>query len=327
MKFITSQVRWGIIGAGHVCEMKSGPAFSKAPNSKLIAVMRRNLEKAKDYARRHNVPKYYNDAEKLINDPDINAIYIATPPVYHEEYAIMAMKTGKPVYIEKPLTLNSKGCERLIKAEKKYQVPASGAYYRRALPLYVKVKYYLQEHAIGRVRLIGIKLFQSPANHLIADSKNYWRVNPAISGGGLFHDLAPHQLDIMYWFFGMPSNLYGLSMNQGKACKAPDVTSLEMIFNENIIFSGLWSFNVHESAEEDSCEIIGKEGMINFPFFHAPILQVDTRKGLDIHPYANPPHIQQPFIEKVVQYFRGQGPNPCPLEEILHSMKMMDATL
>ncbi|MCX6333190.1 MAG: Gfo/Idh/MocA family oxidoreductase, partial [Bacteroidia bacterium] len=81
-------INWGIIGCGNVTEVKSGPAFNKVNNSRLIAVMRRDAVLAEDYASRHNVPKFYTDASKLINDPEINAVYIATPPSSHAEYAL-----------------------------------------------------------------------------------------------------------------------------------------------------------------------------------------------------------------------------------------------
>src|SRR5688500_7382014 len=111
-KLIQGPVRWGIIGCGDVCEVKSGPAFSKIANSSLVAVMRRDADKAKDYATRHGVPKFYTDAQQLINDPEVNAVYIATPPAQHEEYAIQSMQTGKPVYVEKPIALNAAACLR-----------------------------------------------------------------------------------------------------------------------------------------------------------------------------------------------------------------------
>src|SRR5678815_5720643 len=99
MKTINGTVNWGIIGCGDVCEVKSGPAFNKVPNSRLVAVMRRDMSKAQDYAHRHNVPKAYNDASALINDPGINAIYIATPPSSHEEFTIQSLRAGKPIYL------------------------------------------------------------------------------------------------------------------------------------------------------------------------------------------------------------------------------------
>ncbi|NCB07478.1 MAG: Gfo/Idh/MocA family oxidoreductase, partial [Bacteroidia bacterium] len=96
-------VRWGIIGVGNVTEVKSGPAFYKTEHSKLVAVMRRDAEKAADYARRHGVEKWYSNATDLINDPEVDAVYIATPPDSHARYAMEAMRAGKPVYVEKPM--------------------------------------------------------------------------------------------------------------------------------------------------------------------------------------------------------------------------------
>ena len=98
-------ISWGFIGCGEVTELKSGPAFNAVEGSHVEAVYSRNADKARDYAERHHIKKWYTDALQLINDPQINAIYIATPPSSHATYAIMAMKAGKPVYVEKPLSL------------------------------------------------------------------------------------------------------------------------------------------------------------------------------------------------------------------------------
>ena len=135
-----SKIGWGIIGCGDVTEVKSGPGFQKANNSELVAVMRRNDELAKDYARRHNVPRWYDDAEKLINDPDVNAVYVATPPSNHKQYTLMAAEAGKPIYVEKPMALNAKECSEMIEACKTAGVPLFVAYYRRALERFLKIK-------------------------------------------------------------------------------------------------------------------------------------------------------------------------------------------
>ena len=102
-KIAGDSVHWGILGVGDVCEVKSAPAMQLIDDSSLVAVMRRNGEKAADYARRHSVPKWYDDADQLINDPDINAVYIATPPNAHAELTRKVAAAGKPVYVEKPM--------------------------------------------------------------------------------------------------------------------------------------------------------------------------------------------------------------------------------
>ena len=145
-----SLIRWGIIGCGDVTEKKSGPAFQKADNSELIAVMRRNGKLAEDYAKRNNVPKWYNDAKALINDPDVDAVYIATPPSSHMKYTFEVAEAGKPVYVEKPMGLNYSECLQMIEACDGAGVPLFVAYYRRALPTFLKIKSLIEEKAIGK---------------------------------------------------------------------------------------------------------------------------------------------------------------------------------
>ena len=99
-------LRWGIIGCGDVTELKSGPAYQKVIGFELTAVMRRNAAAAADYASRHGVPKYYSDADALINDPEIDCIYIATPPDSHKAIGLRVAASGKPCCIEKPLASN-----------------------------------------------------------------------------------------------------------------------------------------------------------------------------------------------------------------------------
>src|SRR5258706_10250264 len=92
-------IRWGIIGCGDVTEVKSGPALQRATGSALVAVMRRDRAKAEDYARRHGVARAYDDGAALIEDPDVDAVYVATPPSSHLDYALAAAKAGEPVYV------------------------------------------------------------------------------------------------------------------------------------------------------------------------------------------------------------------------------------
>jgi predicted dehydrogenase len=324
MKNIEGQVNWGIIGCGDVCEVKSGPAFSKVPNSKLAAVMRRNAGKAKDYAQRHVVAKYYTDAGQLVNDEEVNAIYIATPPSSHEAYLEMTLKAGKPVYVEKPVSINAASVQRMIAMEKKYEGKVSVAHYRRGLPLFTKIKELVQEGAIGKVKLILLRTLQPTVSKIITQTEDNWRINPDISGGGLFHDLSPHQLDIIYWIFGSPAQVYVKAANQGKQYNAPDFTAAQLVFDQEVYFNGIWNFNVAETATADSCEIIGDKGSIRFSFFRVSTIELVTDTGTQIIEMEYPVNIQQPHIDNVVRFFRGEGTNPCTLEDALVTMQVMD---
>ncbi|HMK20029.1 MAG TPA: Gfo/Idh/MocA family oxidoreductase [Chitinophagaceae bacterium] len=324
MKNISGTVNWGIIGCGDVCEVKSGPAFNKVANSKLVAVMRRNLDKAKDFAQRHGVPKYYSEAAELINDKEVNAIYIATPPSSHESYLEMALRVGKPVYVEKPVTVNSASVQRMMEMEKKHGGKVSVAHYRRGLLLFNKIKQLVNDGAIGKVKLILLRTLQPPVSKIITQTEDNWRVDPAISGGGLFHDLSPHQLDIMYWIFGPPQQVHVQAANQGKIYNAPDLTMAQIAFPNDIYFDGVWNFNVAEIATSDSCEIIGDKGNIRFSFFRISTIELNTSAGTEIFELEYPVNIQQPHINNVVKFFRGEGVNPCSLEEALVTMNVMD---
>jgi predicted dehydrogenase len=314
-------INWGIIGCGNVTELKSGPAFNKVPDSKLVAVMRRSDEKAKDYAVRHNVKKWYNDVNQLINDPEVNAIYIATPPQSHKHYTLMALEAGKPVYVEKPMALNVQECREMVERSEKTGVKLSIAHYRRALPMFLKIKDLLEQRIVGEVRTINLKMFQSPEIDLVAKTETNWRVDPKIAGGGLFHDLAPHQLDLMQFYFGKIKSASGFSLNQAGLYAADDIVTGNLLFESGVIFNGSWCFTSFES--EDICEIIGSKGKIRFPVFGQEIiLQIGSK--FEIIKPEFPAHVQQPMIEKVVNYFLEKAPNPCSGLEAIETMKVMD---
>lgn len=316
-------VNWGIIGCGDVTEVKSGPAFNKVPNSKLVAVMRRNAGKAKDYAQRHNVDKWYSDADDLINDPVVNAIYIATPPLNHEEYAIKAMKAAKPVYVEKPMALDAAAAERIEKIAKETGIKITVAHYRRQQPLFLKVKELLQQKVIGDVRLVDLKMWQPHQSEIITKTETNWRIDPSVSGGGLFYDLAPHQLDLMMYFFGKPQKISGIAFNSSHFYDADDITCGQILFDNGVVFNGSWCFTVAE--RKDLCEIIGSEGKLSFPIFDHKQIILENKNTKTTIEFDRMLHVQQPMIQKVVEYFLEQADNPCSATEGVEVMKMMDA--
>src|SRR4051812_20131158 len=228
MKF--EKVRWGIIGCGDVTEVKSGPAFQKIKNSELVAVMRRTGELAKDYADRHNVSKWYDDADALINDPDINAVYIATPPGSHNEYTIQAAKAGKAVYVEKPMARNFAECQDMIDACKIAGVPLYVAYYRRALPRFLKIKELLENNAIGDVRFVLTNQYQQTTEDVMDPKKLPWRVQPDLAGGGLFFDLGSHTLDLLDFLLGPIKSIQGFASNQAGNYRAEDIVTGTYLF-------------------------------------------------------------------------------------------------
>lgn len=317
-------IKWGIIGCGDVTELKSGPAFNKVADSKLVAVMRRNAALAEDYARRHHVPKWYNNADELIADPEVNAIYIATPPDSHLHYTLAALRAGKPVYVEKPMTLNYAEAKAMEDAAVAFNQKIVVAHYRRAQPYFQKIKALLEYGAIGQIRFARVSFFEKPlSDEALQISKIAWRVDPRVSGGGLFHDLAPHQLDLAYNFFGEPKWVKGISVNQSGLYAADDLVTGSVLFESGTALSGTWCFNAAES--KDMFEIFGTEGSISFPVFGKQEISVIKNGELSVIPFEAPRHVQQPMIEKVVQYFLNKSENPCSVSQGAVVMQMIDA--
>lgn len=300
-------VNWGIIGCGDVTEHKSGPAFNLVEGSKLVAVMRRNAAKAKDYANRHKVPKWYTSAYDLISDEDVNAVYVATPPDTHAKYTIAALNAGKPVYVEKPMALNYEQCQEMIEAARKNRQPLFVAYYRRALPGFLKVRELIEKGAIGEVRLVTINLFQAPKMQDLKSTDLPWRVNPEKAGAGYFFDLASHQLDYLDFLFGPAKVVSSIASNQAKLYAAEDIVSATLTFDKGIICSGNWCFTIAPENEEDKIEIIGSKGKVSFSTFNHTPIQLETGEGTEIVDYQNPKHIQQNLIKQVVDDLLGKG--------------------
>jgi len=296
-------IRWGIIGCGDVTEVKSGPGFQLAKNSQLVAVMRRNGELAKDYAIRHNVPKWYDNAEALINDPDVDAVYIATPPAFHKEYTIKCAKARKPVYVEKPMARNFEECTAMVEACDNAGVPLFVAYYRRALDRFNKVKELIESGKIGETRFVSIVLYKKLVQVDLNSGELPWRVIPEISGGGEFMDLASHTLDVLDYILGPIDEAIGYADNQAKLYEAEDVVAASLSFASGVKGTGIWSFS--SFSNYDMNEIVGSLGKISFSTFGEEPIMLTTLDGITSFNILKPVHIQQQLIQSVVNELNG----------------------
>lgn len=293
------EIKWGFIGCGDVTEVKSGPAFNKIKGSEVVAVMRRDSQKAQDYALRHGIAKWYDNATHLINDEEVNAIYIATPPSTHAKYAIEAMRAGKPVYVEKPMATTYDECLEMNRISKETGVPLFVAYYRRTLPGFLKVKELVEEGRIGKPLLANIRLMR-PAQEMEKENAT-WRVDSATAGGGVFYDLASHQIDFMTFVFGEVVEVNGATANMAGFYTAEDTVTANFKFSSGVLGAGVWSFVTGIESSEDTMEIIGTEGKILFSGFgHSPIVLI-TSKGTVSFPFLNPENIQYELIKEVVE--------------------------
>ncbi len=173
-------VNWGTIGCGDVCEKKAGPALYGVDDSRLVAVMRRTREKAEDFARRHSVPRFYDDVDALLADDEVDAVYVATPNHTHLEPVLAAAAAGKHVLVEKPMARNTAACQQMIDACREADVVLAVAYYRRCYPTILRAKALVDEGAIGTLREIRIN-DEFPLSHRLdlmhffaGDARTVW---------------------------------------------------------------------------------------------------------------------------------------------------------
>lgn len=299
-----NEVRWGIIGCGDVTEVKSGPAFGKVEGSRLVSVMRRDREKAADYARRHGVPRWTDDAGALIADETVTAVYVATPPSTHADYTIRALRAGKDVLVEKPMALTVGDCDRMAAAAQDAGRKLCVSYYRRAVPRFERLREMVQGGAIGVPRAIEVRHFR-PVDELPGQA---WKLDPRVGGGGIFADVHTHTLDWLAHVFGPPVAARGLAKRQAAAYPAEDMVAFLLDFGD-LPAVGLCVYAA--SMHDEAVTIHGSDGILSMGAFRkAPIRLTRDGQTEEIE-VADPEHIHQPLIERVVAHFRGLGPNPC----------------
>jgi predicted dehydrogenase len=317
-------MRFAIIGCGAVTEVKSGPAYQQAEGIALIGVTRRDLEKAHDYAKRHNVAKVFASPSELINDNSVDAVYIATPPDSHKTYALEVAAAGKPCCIEKPLAPSYQDSLDIVAAFKEAKQPLFVAYYRRSLPRFNHVKQLLEQGAIGKPRHVSWHLSKAP-NALDLSGEYNWRTDQNVARGGYFDDLASHGLDLLAYLLGDFSKVHGLCANQQDLYSAFDAITAHWQHQSGVTGTGSWNF---ASANRfDDVMIYGSEGELSFSVFDEKPIVLNNAQGKQEFVIDNPAHIQQYHVENMANYFHAQQPHPSTGESALHTSWVMEQIL
>ena len=297
-------IQWGILGCGDVTEIKSGPALQRAEGSTVVAVMRRTGHLAKNYAQRHQVPRWYDRADQLINDPNVNAIYVATPPGSHLEFALQAARAGKPVYVEKPMARSHQECQKMVEEFRDRNLGLFVAYYRRELPRFLKAKQIIDSNTLGTITGIHCH-YDQPMWPELDENDLPWRIVAQESGGGLLFDLGSHALDLIDFFLGPLENVNGMASNRASCYDVED--SVAIHFRTGCGSLGVATWNFASSVHRDIIEIIGTKGCLSLSVFGNESVRLDLNGQTESFDIANPKHIQQPMIQTVVDSLRGRG--------------------
>ena len=317
-------INWGIIGCGDVCEVKSGPGFQNVEGSTLVAVMRRDGEKAKDFANRHGVSFWSNKAEDIIHHPDVNAIYIATPPGSHLDYALQACAAGKPAYIEKPMARSGAECRVMTTAFDEAGLPLFVAYYRRALPRFLKAKELIADGAIGIVTSVDYR-FATPMHRNLDPQNLPWRVVAEDAGGGVFLDLGCHTLDILDFMLGPLQDVSGTAANVASPHDVEDGVAMRFRVTNGALGAARWNFAGH--VREDVIEISGTDGRVSLSTFSNEPVQLQSVHGDETFDLPNPLHIQTPLIETIVSHLNGRGRCPSTGHTATRTSEVIDTVL
>ena len=317
-------IRWGMIGCGDVAEVKSGPGFYKADHSSLVAVMRRNGALAADYARRHGVARWTDDAEAIIQAADIDAVYIATLTDSHRDYTLRCARAGKPVYVEKPMAMRHAECVEMIEACRDAGVPLWVGYYRRALPRFLKVRDLVEE----RRDRTGAHGDLAPVRARPADRDGDalpWRIDPAKSGGGFFFEAVCHTFDFLDFVFGPIAEARGVASNQSGAYRAEDTVVAAYRFRSGVQGCGMWCYAAGEDYEMN--EIVGERGRLLFSTSQPVPIRLIRDDKVEEFPIGDPPHVHQPLIETIVAELNGQGRCPSTGTSAARTAWVMDEIL
>jgi predicted dehydrogenase len=319
-------IRWGIIGCGDVTEVKSGPGFYKAAHSQLVAVMRRNGELAADFARRHGVARWHDDADAIIRAADIDAVYVATTPESHRDYVVRCAAAGKPVLVEKPMALDAAQCTEMIAACETARVPLWVAYYRRALPRFLALRDLVQGGSIGDVRMVTSRQFRPLQTAAQSNPGSPpWRVDASRSGGGLFVDMMTHTLDFLDFVFGPIESVRGFAGNQANAYQPEDVVCASYRFASGVYGSAAFCYAA--DRDEEWNEIVGSKGRIRFSTLAPTPIRVMRGDAVEELAIDDPPHVHQPLIQTIVDELNGAARCPSTGVSAARTTRIVDEIL
>jgi 1,5-anhydro-D-fructose reductase (1,5-anhydro-D-mannitol-forming) len=313
-------IRWGIIGAGNVAEFKSGPALMQAPGSTVVAVMRRDQEKARDFALRHSIPRWYTDIDTLLTNPEVDAVYIASPHHLHLAHVTRAAQAGKTILCEKPVGVSTAEAQAVVDVCRAASVSLSVAYYRRYWPVVQEMRRLLADGAIGEVVQARVQL----ADHYVPDPSRAWLNEPKKAGGGALANAGSHWIDLIRYLLGDVVEVTAACSGHFGGFKTEDTIGVQM----RLASQALVSLNVtlYSPAAVNEFDIAGTNGRL----FAGPLsdgrlmLQRGNREPEALRfPRSDAAHME--LVTEVVRRLLAGEPSPVPGEEAVAVWKIIAA--
>ncbi len=320
-------VRWGILGAGDVVLRKSGGPFSRVPGAALTAVMRRDAGKAQEAAAILGAKRWYSEASALIADPEVDAVYVATPPSSHRPLTIQCAEAGKPVLVEKPMARTYGECIEMVAACRRAGVPLFVAYYRRAMAKYHRIKALIEGGAIGDVRLVTYAQHRPLEDPVDKGAAVGWRTRPDISGGGYFVDTGSHVLDLMEFLFGPVTQASGVAGRMAGSYEAEDTVTASLLLGGRVPMAGHWCFAAPDTTEQ--CRVIGSDATLSFAVLDVgdPVRLLRDGSVVSEEAFDVPEWVHEPFVASVTDALLGRAEALATGESGARTARVVDAIL
>jgi predicted dehydrogenase len=292
-----AKIRWGLIGCGDISQKRVAPALRDAVDSELLAVARARFDLAGEFAREFGASRTYRDWRELAADPDVDAVYVATPVDLHAEQTIAAAEAGKHVLCEKPMALNVADCDRMIAACRSNSVKLGVAYYRRFYPVIRRVRALIDHGEIGQVVVVQMNAF-SRFNPQPGEPR-HWLIEKDRAGGGPMMDFGCHRIETFVNLFS-PVDVDAAFTDQIYYKRDVEDTSgvfFKMAGGARGVLLASHATPVHA----DTVDIWGSEGSLHIRTLNRGDLTVKTVQGE--REENHPPHanLHQPAIEDFVQ--------------------------
>ncbi len=277
-------IRWGLIGCGDIARKRVARAIVDNPDCRLLAACRRDAERLREFCTAFSVERAYSNDVELINDPEVDAVYIATPVNLHLPQTIAAARAGKHVLVEKPMAMTVAECEEMIAACRASGVKLSVAYYRRFYPVVARMKQIIASGEIGRPLAVSVTTATPFAIHPNEDG--YWRVIPEQGGGGALMDIGSHRINLMLDMFGEIAAVKAYCDTVAASYEAEDCASLVMRFQSGVHGSLQCFFGA--AVDPDEFSVLGTKGrLLNAPL-NGGELVVESDGGRCVE--SHPPH-------------------------------------
>ncbi len=313
-------IRWGVVGAGNVFEYKSGAAFYQTPKSELVAVMRTNAKKAEETAMRHGARRWYTDTQSVVNDPEVNAIYIASPHYLHPEHVALAAHAGKTVLCEKPVGLSAAQAQRCVDVCRQYNVSLTVAYYRRFWDVSQAIFKFLHDGAIGQVVAARAQV----TDFFAGDAERAWLLSRDKIGGDALANVGSHWVDLFRYWLGEVADVMGYCSNKISGFDTEDTSLTDMRMASGALVSLLVTRRTPVNTNQ--VDIFGTQGRL-FSNSLADGELVLHRGGSEpevMHlPRRGVMHAEL-IAQLVPRLLRGE-PSPLPGEEAVAVWRIMEA--